>query len=136
MADQLPQAVLLLLHERITTFEQLEIMLLLRAHPEKEWNAPTLSATTGIPIELTHESLMKLAAGGLLEPSGSGPIAFRFRPRQPDIGEAIDALALAYHEQRALVMSTMSMNAIERIRSGTIRAFADSFVLGKKKDDG
>jgi hypothetical protein len=33
-------------------------------------------------------------------------------------------------------MSVMSMNAIERIRSGTMRAFADSFILGKRNRDG
>jgi hypothetical protein len=48
----------------------------------------------------------------------------------------VEALVVAYREQSAAVLSTMSIYAIERIRSGPIRAFADSFVLGKPKDDG
>jgi hypothetical protein len=33
-------------------------------------------------------------------------------------------------------MSTMSVNAIERIRSGTLRAFSDAFLLRRKDGDG
>ena len=57
------------------------------------------------------------------------------RWRADSLAERTGALAHACEQQRAELMSVMSTHAIERLRSGAMRAFADSFVFGQKKPD-
>jgi hypothetical protein len=133
VGDPLPEAVCTLLREHLTSFERLEIMLLLHKHPYEAWTVHAVSESTRIAMELTREALTGLTASGLIESvPGAGP-AFRFGPREPALRQAVEQLALTYRERHAAVMNLMSVHAIERIRSGSIRAFADSFIVAKRK---
>jgi DNA-binding IclR family transcriptional regulator len=135
--EPLSESVRLLLREHMTTFERLEALLYLRKHAADEHTAKSVSDRLGVPPELTSEALAGLTASGLVA-RGHGNGTFRFAPATPELANAAEGLATAYREQSAAVLSAMSMYAIERIRSGPMRAFADSFVLGTKKgkDDG
>jgi hypothetical protein len=46
----------------------------------------------------------------------------------------VDRLAIVYGEHRLEVMRLLSAHALERIRNSAARAFADAFVIGRKKD--
>ena len=118
----------------MTTFERLEVLLFLRERAPEEFALQAISDRLRIHPDLAREALQGLAAKGLL--SASGEAVYRFAPATPALVETVEALVVAYREQSAAVLSTMSIYAIERIRSGPIRAFADSFLLGKRKDDG
>jgi hypothetical protein len=132
-AEPFSEQVRFFLREHMTSFERLEVLLLLHGNPSEELTASDVARRLTIREELVAEALHGLAQGGLL---GVRSGAFRFAPATPALGTAVRALAIAYQDQRAAVLSTMSMNAIERIRSGPVRAFADSFVFKKKNDHG
>jgi len=134
--DPIPQAVLALLRERVTSFEHLEVLMLLHAHPHEDWTVVAVSERTRIAAELAGQVLQELESNDLIRRTTRNHTLFRFGPRLPESMDAVEALARLYREQRALVMSTMSVQAIERIRSATMRAFADSFVLKRRNDDG
>jgi hypothetical protein len=135
-SERLSDAVQTLLRERVMTFEQLEILLLMHAHPHDDWTAAAASEHTRIPEDLVDRALADFSGCGLIEQVRESPAAYCFAPRTLRLRQAVADLAIAYRDQRALVMSTMSVNAIERIRSGTLRAFSDAFLLRRKDGDG
>jgi hypothetical protein len=135
-SERLPDSVQALLRGHVTTFEQLEILLMLQAHPHDDWTAVAVSERTRIPEDLATRALADFSGSGLVEQVRENPAAYCFAPRTTHLRQAVVDLAIAYRDQRALVMSTMSVNAIERIRSGTLRAFSDAFLLRRKDDDG
>jgi hypothetical protein len=135
-SERLSDSVQTLLREHVTTFEQLEILLLLQAHPHDDWTAAAVGERTRIPEDISARALADFSGNGLIEQVRENPAAYCFAPRTIQIRQAVADLAIAYHDQRALVMSTMSVNAIERIRSGTLRAFSDAFLLRRKDGDG
>jgi hypothetical protein len=144
MTEELHEKTRALLREAITSFEMLEIVLLMRAHPEVSWTAASLAGRVHIPDDLVSRALGSLHAVGLAAAIDAPPGArsgqlYRYRPSTSNLAAAAEALALDFAERRAAVLSTMSTNAIERLRSGALSAFADAFVLGpssgsKRKD--
>lgn len=134
-AGPLSAQVCWLLREHLTTFEQLEVLLYLRNHRDGEFDAAALGETLALRSEHLIEALKGLAASELITAGPDGN-SFRFAPRSPELTDAVEGLAVAYQEHSAPILSTMSIYAIERIRSGPLRAFADSFVVGGKKRDG
>jgi len=54
----------------------------------------------------------------------------------PPRGETLARLVEVYEEQPIEIIKLMSTNAIERVRTAALRAFADAFVLHKGKDNG
>ena len=124
-----------LLRDNLTSFEQLEIVLLLRRDPAIEWTPTMLCEQLSIPQELIEGALVGLEAGGLVCRTASGT-SFRYSPSSSTMAAAIDELEQAHLHHRAALLSTMSVNAIARIRSGPMRAFADAFIMNKKKEDG
>jgi len=135
-SERLPESVSVLLREHVTTFEQLEVLLLLHAYPHDDWTAAAVSERTRISAELIERALADFTGNGLVEQVRENPPAYCFAPRATPQRQAAADLATAYRDQHALVMSTMSVNAIERIRSGTLRAFSDAFLLKRKDRDG
>jgi DNA-binding IclR family transcriptional regulator len=130
--EPFPESVRLFLREHMTTFERLEVLLYLRKHAADEHSAKSVGDGLGVPPELTSDALLGLTASGLIARANAQG-TFRFEPATPELANAAAGLATAYQEQSAAVLSAMSMYAIERIRSGPMRAFADSFVLGTGK---
>jgi hypothetical protein len=124
-----------LLKEVITSFERLEVLLFLRRNTPAAFTAAGIGQSVHIQVEHATEAMASLAECGLLV-RGTAEGTFRFAPATPALGSAVEELAAAYRNQSAAVLSTMSVNAIERIRSGPMKAFADAFVLGKRKNDG
>jgi hypothetical protein len=134
-SDPLPPPVHDLLRDALTSFEHLEVLLLLQAHSHEDWSVRSVSERTNLPPELAERVLLDLESKELIRRPTRNRAAFRFGPRLPAVMDTVTALAALYREQRAAVMSAMNLHAIERIRSGTMRAFADSFIVGKKRDE-
>jgi hypothetical protein len=135
-SERLPDSVQLLLRDHVTTFEQLEILVILQAHPHDHWTGAAVGERARIPADLADRALAEFSGSGLVEQVRENPATYCFAPRTANLRQAAADLAIAYRDQRALVMSTMSVNAIERIRSGTLRAFSDAFLLRRKDGDG
>jgi predicted transcriptional regulator len=113
MNEPFPEPVRLLLREHVTTFERLELLMLLFRNNEREFEQ--LCESLNMRRELASEALAALEAAGLVQHNGNGD-AFRFSPATPALAAAVEALDIAYRDESAAVVSAMSVNAIERIR--------------------
>lgn len=135
MNDELGEKTRLLLRDFITSFEMLEVFLLLRAHPEEVWTARSVADRVRIAEDLVLRALESLHRSRLVQAGAPlNPGEFRYGPAGTGLAEAAEELARDFAERRAAVLSTLSTNAIERLRSRAITAFADAFVLSKPKD--
>lgn len=131
----LPPAVQALLRERVTSFECLELLLVLHAHPQESIDLQTLSQRTGLSTELTAGALHELEIGHLVSRGAIAPLTFRLAPVNASLSDAVDELVRLHRDQRAAIMAEMSVNAIGRIRLSSLRAFADAFFIGARKKD-
>ncbi len=131
MSDPIPADLGQLLRERVASLEGLEAMLLLRRDPTRAWSADALAQRLSIPETFLDPVLHELVASGLLAVDDTG---WRYAPHSPALAAAVDRLALLYDERRLEVMRLLSAHALERIRDSAARAFADAFVIKRKKD--
>src|SRR5688572_28420767 len=133
----IPENVRLLLATSIETYDQLAMLLLLLEGPERDFTAEGVAELLSVSPSAAKSSLEHLAAAELLvvsqEPNAT---RYRYGPRRPELDKAARGLAQAYQNRRIEVMQLMSANAIERVRSGAIRLFADAFLLGRSKKYG
>jgi predicted transcriptional regulator len=137
MNDEPGEKTRALLREIITSFEMLEIVLLMRAQSDLSWTVHSVASRVHVSDEIVARALQSLHDSRLIQATSTGKAAeYRYAPGTPALVQAADELATDYDERRAAVLSTMSTNAIERLRSGALSAFADAFVLGSKRKDG
>lgn len=138
-SNELPEDVRRLLREHIETYEQLEILLLLRRERYEEWTPQALTVGLHIPEGLIGPALAGLTACGLIQVTlGEGPTASRFayRPVSSGLDVAAGRLDREYTERPIRIIQLMSANAIERVRTAALHTFADAFVLRKDRDRG
>lgn len=133
--DDLPEDVRALLHEHIESYEQLEVLLLLRRERYEEWTLEALAARLHVREELIGSALEGLEAGGLVAATGAAPAPrFAYRPASSGLDAAAGRLDREYAERPIRIIQLMSANSIERLRTAALHTFAESFVL-KKKDN-
>lgn len=130
----LPENVASLLRERIESFEQLEVLLLVRGERERNWTAESVSKILKINVAIAAEALDHLCRKNLLDVRvGNEQLIFRFAPATAALEGDVTALAQVSIDRRVDVMSAMSSNAVQRMRTSTIRLFADAFLIGRGK---
>jgi hypothetical protein len=134
--DDLPEDVRALLHEHIESYEQLEVLLLLRRERYEEWTSEGLGARLHVRAELIETALAGLKNGGLVEATSAAPTRFAYRPASSGLDAAVGRLEREYAERPILIIQLMSANAIERLRTAALHTFADAFVLKKDKSRG
>jgi hypothetical protein len=135
-ADDLPEDVCALLHEHIESYEQLEVLLLLRRERHEEWTVAGLTARLRIRAELIGSALEGLKTGGLVAATGAASEPrFSYRPASSGIDAAAGRLEREYAERPIRIIQLMSANAIDRVRTAALHTFADAFVLKKKDTD-
>jgi hypothetical protein len=111
-----------LLRVHIHSVEQMEVLLLLRAHPSRDWTGAQAAQELRIDPDSAGGRLSDLHARGFLAPGAPG--AFRYAPEHPDVARAVEGLAAAYAERRVTVINLIFSKPSERISS-----FADAFRL-------
>lgn len=135
-AGDLPEDVRALLHEHIESYEQLEVLLLLRRERYEEWTVAALAARLHVREELIGSALEGLKGGGLVAITGATPAArFAYRPASSGLDATAGRLEREYAERPVRIIQLMSANAIERVRTAALHTFADAFILKKKDDD-
>ena len=97
----------------------LELLLFVRARPERGWTEAELARELRSNERLAAESLLIFEAAGLLTPSPDG---YFYAPASPDLDMLAGRLVEAYHERPVAVI-----NAIVSSRSDSLRNFADAF---------
>ena len=127
-----------LLRERIESYEELEMLLALERVRGDSKTAEELSNTVRVPVPFVEQAVRKLEAHGLIERRDGTArdrrdARYTYAPASADLDAAVRALAKAYAQQPIPIIKLMSENAIQRLRSGAARAFADAFILRKDK---
>jgi len=136
-SDPVPSDLKALLHDRIETYEQLEILRLLHRNRVDTWTAERIAQQLNLTPTLVSSALDGLCANAFVKARSvlhDGAMAYALAP--PPRGETLARLVEVYEEQPIEIIKLMSANAIERVRTAALRAFADAFVLHKGKDNG
>ncbi len=128
MAAGLPDDVARFIDEHVHSVEQLEVLLALRAEPEREWTADELSAVVATSPASVSLRLADLGDRGFVA-RGSVPDSFRYAA-PAHTARVIDALADCYGRLRVRVISRIFSKPSEGARS-----FADAFRLRDDRDD-
>lgn len=135
--EEIPEDIRLFLMEHVESYEQLDILALLRPQPERSFSCDDVAAATNISLAAAETALDGLQQSGILSGSADrGGPRFRYTPSDPGVDGLVERLLRAYKENPLGIVKLMSANAIERVRTYAIRAFANSFVLERKKKDG
>ncbi|HEX4025662.1 MAG TPA: hypothetical protein VHX52_13315 [Steroidobacteraceae bacterium] len=136
MKIELDTEVRRLLFEQVTSYEQLEALLLLHGRPAQGWSVAAVAVALRIDAASAASALDELVSQRLAAPQ-TGPLGpeFHYAAGQSGAGDSVDRLAQAYSEQRLEVVKQMSANAIDRVRSSAARTFSDAFIFRRKKDD-
>jgi hypothetical protein len=121
------QEVRALIAERIDSLVQLEVLLLLRAAPDRPWTAAEVAQALRIDPTWATGQLGDLAARGLLA-SADVPGAYRYAPATPELVRAVTQLEKDYAERRVTVITLIFSKPVDKLRS-----FADAFRLRKDK---
>ncbi len=124
------------LYEHVASYEHLEALLFLHARTADAWSAVAVANATHLTDASAEQCLDELAAKGLCNARDiGGERVYRFTPASPAIAAFVAELAEAYAADPLGVVHVMNANALERVRNRAARAFADAFVLGKRKDN-
>jgi len=131
--SSLPPDVQAFLRDRMESYEQLEILLLLRTRRSDVWTPGAVSSELHLPELVAERALLALRQHGLLSvevlPDSH---RFRYRPESAELEALVEKLAEAYADHRIEVVRLMTASSIERLRARAARTFANAFLLGKK----
>ena len=134
LPESLSAQVRAFLRDHIESYEQLEILFILRGQPGAHWSVQQLAERLQLPPDTIEDALQGLARAGGINERARPEEAVRYFPRTAEQAATIDSLATAYQVNPLAVIKLMSANAIERVRTAAIHTFADAFVIGRKKD--
>ncbi|HWB81420.1 MAG TPA: hypothetical protein VG755_40940 [Nannocystaceae bacterium] len=133
MEEPIPTDVLELLRERVGSLEQLEALLLLHREATRAWSLDEVAERLSLPVDMLEAELAALVAAGLLAVEQR---RWTYAPHDARSAEIVARLAVLYPVRRLEVLRLLSDLAMQRIRGSAARAFADSFVIGRRKKDG
>lgn len=124
------------LRDHIDSYEDLEVLLLLRRE-HTGWTSEALCTRLNSTATLIERTLATLVRSRLVNVSHPPtPPSYAYADDDAARDATICALERAYREEPIQIIQLMSTNAIERLRTGAMRAFADAFILRKDKDRG
>lgn len=127
------EAVRAFLRAYIDSFESLEVLLLLRRE-RTACTAEELCRRLKTRAPLIDDALASLVRARLVNSDRSVPALYTYADEDPARDGIVGSLERVYRDEPIKIVQHMSTNAIERLRTSTIRAFADAFVV--RKDDG
>jgi hypothetical protein len=127
MIHSIPDDVRRFLMEAIDSVAQLEALLLIRRHPERNWTANELAGRLYIDIRQTEGLLAALCQQGLCTADAGEPRQYRYQPGSADTAAVVDRLAEIYAKQ--LVPIT---NIIHSKAKAKVQQFADAFRFRKE----
>ena len=111
------------LQQRLTSMEQIEVVLLLRKEPARSWTAPEVSAALRTAPESAAMRLFLLASSGMIafEPAGL--------PRYRYAGEDRETDGLLQELAEVLAVDRGAIAALVGAPPDPLRSFADAFKL-------
>jgi predicted transcriptional regulator len=129
------EAVCAFLRDHIDSFESLEALLFLRREGTA-CTAEELCKRLKTRTPLIDDALASLVRARLVNTDQSvGPL-YTYANEDSARDAVVGSVERLYRDEPIQIMQLMSTNAIERLRTRTIRAFADAFVVRKDKGRG
>ncbi len=114
------------LQQRLSSIDQIEVVLLLMREPTKSFTAPEVAAALKSAPEAAAMRLFLLASGGLIAFEPSAVPRYRYVVSDDEADFMIRELAETYATDREAVLTAVDTRAQDPIRS-----FADAFKLRK-----
>ncbi len=122
-----PTTIKELLFETVESIEELLILVWFHDRGEgSDGDSEGAAGGTGLPTGAAETALGSLAARGLLSSVEGSRKRFLYAP-SPEIHDVLNKIVLEYRLNPVQVMSLMTANAIERVRTAALRAFAECF---------
>ena len=114
------------LQQRLSSLDQIEVVLLLRSEAGRSWTATEVAAALQTPPESAAMRLFLLASAGMIVFEATSVPRYRYAPTDPAVASVVDELADAYAATRDGVAAVVDTSPRDPIRS-----FADAFKLKK-----
>lgn len=115
---------------------ELEILARLRdVRDGQALNEDDVAALSGLTLEVTREALGALSARQLIA-STDAPPRYRYAIDDSEARERVDQVIEAYRAHPLEIMSLLTANAIERVRTAAVTTFAECFRFGGPKSRG
>lgn len=114
--------------QNITSVDQLEVLLLLRADPETTWSPAAVSRELATQPEAAAQRLADLLALHLVALAEGPDRLYRYAPGTVGQRTLVDRLAQVYKERRVAVITLIYSKPLNQVQ-----AFADAFRLRKEK---
>jgi hypothetical protein len=129
-ADPLPNDVRRFVADVVRSVNELELLLLLRDHPDRVWTAQAASRDLYQSEGWVAGHLEALVVLRLAERSGGEPPGYRYAPGDQATRRTIDRLAEAFARRRTRVIAL-----IYRPESSSAERFADAFRVRPYDED-
>lgn len=130
--DRVPTEVVNLLREHVQTYEQLEILVRTGQDPRHAHLIASLLMELNLDPGAGAAAVDHLSDAGLLtivrDAAGD-----RVRCHT-DASTVVARLAEVYEVARIDLISQMTQNALDRVRTAALRTFSSAFVVGRKRD--
>jgi hypothetical protein len=112
----------------IRSLDQLEVLLLVSALPDKEWTSEDVYNVVRSNPTVVTERLDYFVKSGMMSAGGS-PVRYRYQPKSPDLDMVIGELSAAYKGSRHRIVELIYSRPEP---SDPLREFSDAFKLKKE----
>src|SRR3954469_15954301 len=124
--ETLPDSVKQFISRYIHSLEQLELLLLLQGEPDRLWTVTQVYEVIRSSLSSLQKGLESFAREGFFfEEKGTLP-AFRYAPRNEELGASVEQVAASYRRSRVRVIEAIFAPEIDPVQT-----FADAFKLRK-----
>lgn len=133
MSYDLPPDADALLGRQVRSLEELEVVVYLH-NAGRSCHAQEIAVALRLPEAATVTALQGLVLNRLVVQTGSSSPLLYVLAAEDELRAAVAGLARAYEANRVEVIVLVSERAIQRLRSGVLKMFSDSFRITRKND--
>ncbi len=98
--------------------------------------APAISEGVRLPLADVSDALGRLTERGLVACTGVPPMSYCYLSQEMEVEARVAYVVREFRSNPVHVMGFMTSNSMERLRTATLRTFADAFRLGRRKPGG
>ena len=117
------------MEQYICSLDQLEVLLLVSALPDRQWSANDVYSIVLSTPALVAERLESLVNAGIFSKAGQPPV-YRYQPKNEELARAISALGAAYKLSRHRIVELIYAPSPP---DDPLKRFSDAFRF-KRKD--
>lgn len=128
MEAGIPEEVRQFVENYISTLDQLEVLLLVSALPDREWTVGDVDNVVRSSFAVVRERLEGLVNAGMLS-KGGDPAVYRYQPKTNEMAHTISALSSAYKLSRHRIVELIYSPTRSR---EPLTNFSDAFRFRKK----